>query len=315
MTAHGLTDQEWKPNLFIAGFNKCGTTELCDYLSQHPDIFLPFDKEPNTFWDFPKYPPYFSGDRTGNRKYRRFSNMDEYYEMFSKGKRYRYRIDGTVSYTFDPKFSSILKSFSKNAKVILLIRDQTHRLASMYFFSLIRHKENDFAKWLNDYFIPYIETFLYYDKVAAYYHEFGHDNNLRIIETKNLSSEDEHKQIFEYLGLKPFKINVRHKNPNLIGPEDSKAYRQLILTLASMKLRTLGVAQRVGLGKEASKASYVIGDLGRELFKKKKHDNAKHSYSNIIKLIPDTVSSILDEDYKKTIDFAVEKRIMIRPSC
>jgi hypothetical protein len=313
MTTHGLTDQEWKPNLFIAGFNKCGTTELCDYLSQHPDIFLPFDKEPNTFWDLPKYPPYFSGDRTGNRKYRRFSNMDEYYEMFSKGKKYRYRIDGTVSYTFDPKFSRKLKSFSENAKVILLIRDQTHRLASMYFFSLIRHKENDFAKWLIDYFIPYIESYLYYDKIAAYYHEFG-DNNLRIIETKNLGSEDVHKQIFEYLGLKPVKINVRHKNPNLVGPEDSKAYRQLILTLASIKLRTLGIAQRVGLGKEASRASYVIGDLARELFKKRQ-DNAKHSYSNIIRLIPDTISSILKEDYRKTLDFAVQKRIMIRPLC
>ena len=82
-----------------------------------------------------------------------------------------------------------------------------------------------------------------------------------------------------------------------------------------MKLRTLGVAQRAGLGREASKASYVIGDLGRELFKKKKHDKEKNSYSNIIKLIPDTISSILDEDYSKTLDFAIQKRIMIRPLC
>jgi hypothetical protein len=313
MTTQGLTGHEWKPNLFIAGFNKCGTTELCDYLSQHPDIFLPFVKEPNTFWDLPKYPPYFSGDRTGNRKYRRFSNMDEYYEMFSKGKKYRYRIDGTVSYTFDPKFSRILKSFSENAKVILLVRDQTQRLASMYFFSLVRHKENDFAKWLNDYFIPYIESYFYYDKIAAYYHEFG-DNNLRIIETRNLSSEDVHMQIFEYLGLKPVKIAVKHKNPNLVGPADNRAYRQLILTLTSIKLKTLGVAQKIGLGKEASRASIVIGDLVRESFKKR-HNNERNSYSNIIKLIPESISSILDEDYKKTIDFAVEKRIMIRPSC
>ena len=35
----------------------------------------------------------------------------------------------------------------------------------------------------------------------------------------------------------------------------------------------------------------------------------------MIKLIPDTISSILDEDYRKTIDFAVQKRIMIRPAC
>jgi hypothetical protein len=299
--------------LVIAGFNKCGTTELYDYLSQHPDIFLPFVKEPNTFWDLPKYPPHFSGDRTGNRKYRRFSNMDEYYEMYSKEKKYRYRINGTVSYTFDPKFSRILKSFSENAKVILLMHNQTNRPASMYFFSLVRHKENDFARWLKGYFIPYIESYLYHDKIAAYYQEFG-DNNLRIIETKNLSSENVYRQIFEYLDLKPVKISVKHKNPNLVGPADSKAYRQLILTLTSIKLKTLEIAQRVGLGKEAGRASFVIGDLGRELLKKR-HNKESNSYSNIIKLIPDTISSILDEDYTKMIDFAVEKRIMISPLC
>jgi hypothetical protein len=315
MTIHGLTDQEWRPNLFIAGFNKCGTTELCDYLSQHPDVFLPFDKEPNTFWDLPKYPPYFNGDRTGNVRYRRFLSLNEYYEMFSKGKKYRYRIDGTPSYTFDPKFARILKSFSENAKVILLIRDQTHRLASMYFFSLARHKENDFVRWLDDYFIPYITTYLYHDKIVAYYHEFGdNNNNLRIIETNNLSSEDVQKQIFEYLEVKPIKISVGHKNPGLLGPADSKAYRQLILTLFSIKLKTLLVARKIGLGNQASRASYVIGDLARELFKKR-HNNKKNNYSDIIKLIPDTVSSILDEDYRKTLDFAVQKRITIRPRC
>jgi hypothetical protein len=311
MTTHGLTDQDWRPNLFIAGFNKCGTTELCDYLSQHPDITLPFDKEPMTFWDLPKYPAYISGDSTGNIKYRWFMNMDEYYKMFSKVKKYRYRIDGTTSYTFDPKFSRILKSFSENAKVILSIRDQTHRLASMYFFSFARHRENDFPKWLNDYFIPYIETYLYYDKIAAFYHEFG-ENNLRIIETKNLSSDDVHKQIFEYLGLKPVKISVKHKNPNLVGPADSKAYRQLILALTPIKLKTLAVAHRVGLWNQANRAAFVIGMLGRALLRR---NSEKSSYSNIIKLIPDSISSILDQDYRKTIDFALQKRILIRPRC
>jgi hypothetical protein len=75
------------------------------------------------------------------------------------------------------------------------------------------------------------------------------------------------------------------------------------------------VAQRIGLGKEANRASYVIGDLARELLKKSRYDNEKKNYSNIIKLIPDTISSILDEDYKKTLDFSIQKRIMIRPSC
>jgi hypothetical protein len=326
-TTQRIADHRWRPNLFIAGFAKCGTTELCNYLSQHPDIFLPFEKEPNTFYDLAKYPAYFSGDRTGNSK-KRFaayssssvSSLDDYYELFSKGKKHRYRIDGTASYTFDPKFSRILKSFSENAKVILLIRDQMRRLASMYLFSFVYHKENDFARWLDGYFIPYMNTYLYYDKIAAYYHEFGdnnNNNNLRIIETNNLSSEDVHKQLFEYLEIEPIKITIRHKNATLLGPADSKAYRQLILTLTSIKFETVKLGQRIGLEKQASRASYVIGDLARQLFKSghsKKNNNNK-SYSDIIKLIPKDISSVLDEDYRKTLDFAVQKRILIRPAC
>jgi hypothetical protein len=313
MTAQRIADQEWRPNLFIAGFAKCGTTELCNYLSQHPDIFLPYEKEPHTFYDLAKYPAYFSGDHSGNRRNRIFS-LNDYYELFSKGKRHRYRIDGTVSYTFDPKFSGILKSFSENAKVILLIRNQTHRLASVYFHSFLIHKENDFAKWIQDYFIPYIKTFLYYDKIAAYYNEFR-DNNLRIIETNNLSSNDVHKQIFEYLEVKPFKIDIRHKNATLLGPGDSKAYRQLILTLTSIKLGTLKVSQHIGLENQTTRAYYVLGDLAREVFKNRRHGKKNNNYSDLIKLIPDNVSSILDEDYRKTVDFAVENRILICPTC
>src|SRR5215217_7811952 len=316
MTTQRIAEQDWRPNLFIAGFAKCGTTELCDYLSQHPDIFLPYEKEPHTFYDLAKYPAYFSGDRTGNRRNRIFS-LNDYYKLFSKGKKYRYRIDGTVSYTFDPKFSGILKSFSENAKVILLIRNQTHRLGSVYFHSFLIHKENDFAKWLQDYFIPYIKTFLYHDKIVAYYNEFGREN-LRIIETNNLSSNDVHKQLFEHLEVIPFKISIRHKNAKLLGPGDSKAYRELILTLTSIKLGSLKAAQRIGLENQTTRVYYVLGNVAREVFKHRRHDEKKkndNNYSDMFKLIPDHVSSILVEDYRKTVDFAVDNRVLIRPTC
>jgi hypothetical protein len=309
-TTQRIADQDWRPNLFIAGFAKCGTTELSHYLSQHPDIFLPYEKEPSTFYDLARYPLYISGDRTGKLMHRVIS-LNDYYKLFSKGKKYRYRIDATVSYGFDPKYSRILKSFSENAKVILLIRNQIQRLPSMYFMSFVTHKENDFARWLDDYFIPDINTYMYYDKIAAYYNEFG-DNNLRIIETNNLSSEDVHKQIFEYLGVKPIKITITHKNANLLGPEDGTLYRHLMSTLVSIKYGTLKVAERIGLDDETYRGWYAIGDLAHQVLKRK---SKKNNYSDIIKLIPDTVSSILYEDYRKTLDFAVQHGKMIRPTC
>ena len=36
-----------KPNLFIVGAPKCGTTFLYHYLKQHPEIFFPDFKEPH----------------------------------------------------------------------------------------------------------------------------------------------------------------------------------------------------------------------------------------------------------------------------
>ena len=37
------------PNLLIAGFPKCGTTSLHHYLSEHPQIYMPKQKELHFF--------------------------------------------------------------------------------------------------------------------------------------------------------------------------------------------------------------------------------------------------------------------------
>ena len=38
-----------KPNFFIVGGPRCGSTALYSYLRQHPDIFIPKEKELNYF--------------------------------------------------------------------------------------------------------------------------------------------------------------------------------------------------------------------------------------------------------------------------
>ena len=38
-----------RPNLFIVGAPKCGTTAWVEYLRTHPDIFFPEIKEPHYF--------------------------------------------------------------------------------------------------------------------------------------------------------------------------------------------------------------------------------------------------------------------------
>ena len=41
--------QNYKPDFFIVGAPKCGTTSLYYYLRQHPQIFMPDYKEPHFF--------------------------------------------------------------------------------------------------------------------------------------------------------------------------------------------------------------------------------------------------------------------------
>ncbi len=38
-----------RPSFLVLGAPKCGTTSLCHYLAQHPEVFVPPEKEPRFF--------------------------------------------------------------------------------------------------------------------------------------------------------------------------------------------------------------------------------------------------------------------------
>jgi hypothetical protein len=59
-------------DFFVPGFSKCGTTTLCAMLAEHPDLFVPDEKEPNFFahafgegWDW--YAKFFEPARPGQK--------------------------------------------------------------------------------------------------------------------------------------------------------------------------------------------------------------------------------------------------------
>ena len=62
-----------RPDFFIAGSFKCGTTALYEYLRPHPGIFMPFHKEPL----------YFGDDLT--RRYGRMSE-EQYLALFRESR-------------------------------------------------------------------------------------------------------------------------------------------------------------------------------------------------------------------------------------
>ena len=114
-----------KPNLFIVGAPKCGTTFLYHYLRQHPDIFFPEFKEPH----------FFGSDLI--RKNGAYDlNLNEYQKLFNSDQ----KIIGEAStfYIFSKKAAKEIYDFNPNAKIIIMLRDIVdliHSLHSQFVFS------------------------------------------------------------------------------------------------------------------------------------------------------------------------------------
>ena len=108
-----------KPNLFIVGAPKCGTTFLYHYLKQHPEIF---------FSDF-KEPHFFGSDLI--RKNGAYDlNMNEYQKLFNSDK----KIIGEAStfYIFSKTAAQEIYNFNPNSKIIIMLRDLVDLVYSMH---------------------------------------------------------------------------------------------------------------------------------------------------------------------------------------
>ena len=108
-----------KPNLFIVGSPKCGTTFLYHYLNKHPQIFFPKFKEPH----------YFGSDLI--RQNDAYSlNFEEYISLFNSEK----KIIGEAStfYIFSKLAPQEIYNFNPNAKIIIMLRDLVDLAYSMH---------------------------------------------------------------------------------------------------------------------------------------------------------------------------------------
>lgn len=102
-----------KPNLFIVGHTRSGTTSLKSYLEQHPDVFMVHNKK-----------GYFGFDTD-------YKSENEYLELFSSAKNQKIIAEKCTDYLLCPDSAKRLKDFSPNSKIIIMLRnpiDQTYSL-------------------------------------------------------------------------------------------------------------------------------------------------------------------------------------------
>lgn len=120
-----------KPNFFIVGAPKCGTTSLHEYLQRHPDVFMPFFKEPH----------FFGTDLEGSR-FRQFRGRPERYLKLFRDARGEKRIgESSPWYLASQRAAEEIQAYDPAAKIIIMLRNPIDMMYSMW--SQFRYSGNE----------------------------------------------------------------------------------------------------------------------------------------------------------------------------
>ena len=111
-------DPARRPNLFLVGAPRCGTTSLFSYLAEHPDVFGPAEKEPH-FYDRDLLGP---GGMTES----------EYEALFAGATRERWRIDASTLYLYSAAAPAAIKQDVPDAHILVALRDPVEFVASWH---------------------------------------------------------------------------------------------------------------------------------------------------------------------------------------
>jgi len=109
-----------RPNFFIVGAPKCGTTALYEYLRPHPNIFMSKVKEPHFFaTDLGTYPL--------------IKTLDEYTALFADSTDRHLRIgEASVYYLRSSTAIRNIYEFNPDAKLIAMFRNPVDMVHSFY---------------------------------------------------------------------------------------------------------------------------------------------------------------------------------------
>lgn len=107
-----------KPDFFIVGAPKSGTTAMYTYLKAHPDIFLPDIKEPN----------FFGSDLTGFK----IKTLEEYLNLYKKCPDNKICGDCSVWYLYSRTAAHQIYEINPASKIIIMLRNPVELMYSLH---------------------------------------------------------------------------------------------------------------------------------------------------------------------------------------
>ena len=210
------------PNVLCIGIQKAGTTYLASLLRQHPDVFLPKQKEVHYFSNVKNY-------SLGINYYKKyFKNVKEEKVIF----------EATPRYIIDEKYIKRIKNdLNDNIKIIIIMREPISRLISHYKMKYSKRYEqyslnkviSDCLKEQTNNYSDYIKRGLYADQIEMVLKYFNKDQvYLMIFEEFIKNPNIELEKLLKFLKINSkfdFKFDIaKNENKGNIKTILGKAY-------------------------------------------------------------------------------------------
>jgi hypothetical protein len=181
--------QQPRPNFFVIGASKCGTTFLCEQLGDHPEVFF----------SVPKEPMYFTrGEELG-------VSAADYAALFAAARGFRAIGEGSTNYAAVSLFPGVerrIADHAPDARIIYIVRHPMERMESQW----IQRRSTgttrlDFDRALRE--LPeMIETNLFWQTASAYRDVFP-DRRVLVLFLEDLRADPRAtlRRCFEFLGV------------------------------------------------------------------------------------------------------------------
>lgn len=148
----GLSPVGGRPNLFIVGAAKSGTTSISNYLNAHPDVYFSPLKEPHHFCKDIRHGD-FSQEKQINNKFdvteylahtelekRHIAfveSQNEYMQIFREAENQRIVGEASTGYLFSEVAAKEIYAFNPQAKILIVLRDPVDRAYSHWKMNLV----------------------------------------------------------------------------------------------------------------------------------------------------------------------------------
>lgn len=195
-----------KPNFFIIGAAKAGTTSLYEYLKPHPQVYFSPVKEPNYFCTdikvdnfsdtyrkntFLDVEEYFTKEKLTPLQLTFVRKPEHYRRLFEEVSNEKAIGEASTSYLYSTEAAQNILHYQPGAKIIAILRNPIERAFSHYQMALrYGHTDLDFGEAIRaDYNREnkgwgiselFIELGMYYHQLKRYYDMFP-ENQIKVL--------------------------------------------------------------------------------------------------------------------------------------